>query len=92
MPTLSLFNGILIKMNKERGAQHHAAHLHAFYAEYDAPFDIETGEILGNAAHSFPADKAALVKAWIILHREDLRANWKLLTEEGNFFKIEPLR
>ena len=27
----------------------------------------------------FPSDKAALVKAWIILHREDLMANWKLL-------------
>lgn len=92
MPTLSLFNGILIKMNKERGAQHHMPHIHAFFAEYDAPFDIETGEILGNAAHNFPSDKATLVKAWIILHREDLRANWKLLTEEGTFFKIEPLR
>ena len=66
MPTLSLFNGIMIKMNKEGGAQHHKPHLHAV--------------------------KAALVKAWIILHREDLMANWKLLSDEGQFFKIEPLR
>ncbi len=92
MPTLSLFNGIMIKMNKESGAQHHAPHLHAFYAEYNAPFDIASGEILSSNLHSFPADKAALVKAWIILHREDLMANWKLLTEEGQYFKIEPLR
>lgn len=91
MPTLSLFNGILIKMNKERGAQHHTPHVHAFFAEYDAPFDIVTGEIIGDGV-KFPSDKAALVKAWIILHREDLGANWKLLTEEGVFFKIEPLR
>ena len=91
MPTLSLFNGIMIKMNKEADAQHHRAHLHAFFAEYDAPFDIETGEMLGSNP-KFPSDKAALVKAWIILHREDLFANWKLLTEEGQFFKIDPLR
>ena len=92
MPTLSLFNGIMIKMNKENGAQHHSPHLHAFYGEYNAPFDIATGEILGAAAKTFPSDKAALVKAWIILHREDLIANWKLITEEGQFFKIDPLR
>ncbi len=92
MPTLSLFNGIMIKMNRELGAQHHAPHLHAFYAEFNAPFDIETGDVIGEAVHDFPSDKAALVKAWIILHREDLRANWKLLSEEGQYFKIEPLR
>ncbi len=78
-------------MNKETGVQHHTPHLHAFYAEYDAPFDIETGEMLGGSV-DFPADKAALVKAWIILHREDLRANWKLLSEDGQYFKIDPLR
>ncbi len=42
MPTLSLFNGILIKMNKERGAQHHKPHLHAVCAEYDACANMET--------------------------------------------------
>ena len=91
MPTLSLFNGIMIKMNKEGGAQHHKPHLHAVCAEYEAPFDIETGDMLGSNPQ-FPSDKAALVKAWIILHREDLMANWKLLSDEGQFFKIEPLR
>ena len=57
-------------------AAHYRAHLHAFFAEYDAPFDIETGEMLGSNP-KFPSDKAALVKAWIILHREDLFANWR---------------
>ena len=28
----------------------------------------------------------------IKIHREELFANWKLLTEEGTYFKIEPLR
>ena len=26
------------------------------------------------------------------LHREELFANWKLLEEDGTYFKIEPLR
>jgi len=78
-------------MNKENGVPHHSPHLHAFYAEFNAPFDIATGERIGGA-EDFPADKAALVKAWIILHREDLFANWKMLSEDGQFFKIEPLR
>ena len=31
------------------------------------------------------------VRAWISIHREDLFADWELLTTEGKFFKIEPL-
>ena len=32
------------------------------------------------------------VRGWMSIHREELFANWKLLGEEGTFFKIEPLR
>ena len=92
MPTLSLFNGIMIKMNCEVGVRHHTPHLHAYYAEFNAPFDIDTGDMIASDGCDFPKDKAALVKAWIILHREDLKANWQLLSEDGQFFKIDPLR
>lgn len=33
-----------------------------------------------------------LVEAWIEIHKEDLQANWKLLDEGEQFFKIDPLR
>lgn len=33
-----------------------------------------------------------LVQAWIELHKEELVANWKLLSEDEEFFQIEPLR
>lgn len=33
-----------------------------------------------------------LVQAWIELHKEELVANWKLLSEDEGFFQIEPLR
>ena len=33
-----------------------------------------------------------LVVAWIEIHKEELKADWKLLEEEEQFFKIEPLK
>jgi len=32
------------------------------------------------------------VQAWIIMHEEDLMANWQLATTEQNIFRIEPLK
>jgi len=89
MPTLSLFNGIVIRMNKEDGGRHHAPHIHASHDECEASYDVETCERL---AGELKTDDEYRVKAWITLHRDDLRANWKLLTEEGKYFKIDPLR
>jgi hypothetical protein len=51
--------------------------------------DIETGEVLAGV---MPPDDVAMVRAWIKIHREELFANWKLLSEEGTYFKIAPLR
>ena len=90
MPTLSLFFGIVIRMYREIGAKHSRPHVHAVYQGFEAPFDIETGEILAQA--EFPDKQATLVRSWLIIHREDLLANWNLLQTDGTFFKIEPLR
>ena len=59
-----------------------------FYAEKEAVFTFD-GEIL---AGEFPAKQAALVKAWIILHEDDLNANWELATNNEETFRIDPLR
>ena len=32
-----------------------------------------------------------LVKAWIIIHQEDLMANWNLAVKGDTLFKIKPL-
>lgn len=77
-------------MFKETGSQHNKPHIHAVYHGFEAPFDIETGEIIGGA--DFPAKQATLVRSWIIIHKDDLLANWNLLLTEGTFFKIDPLR
>ena len=36
--------------------------------------------------------KMELVVAWIEIHKEELKANWKLLEEGEQPFKIEPLK
>lgn len=90
MPTLSLFFGIVIRMFKESGSQHNIPHIHAVYQGFEAPFEIETGAILANA--EFPEKQATLVRSWIIIHKDDLLANWNLLLTDGTFFKIDPLR
>lgn len=88
MPTLSMFYGILIKMNWNDRGQHNTPHFHAYYGEYEASFTLD-GEIL---ASKFPAKQAALVKAWALLHTDELAANWTLAMNNEEVFRIEPLR
>jgi hypothetical protein len=69
--------------------EHKLPHIHAEYQGEEAVFSIPDGELM---AGSLPSKKAKLVQAWIILHEEDLMANWELATTEKNIFKIEPLK
>ena len=89
MATLSMFFGIIIRMNRELKTKHHRAHIHAMHAGKMASFDLETREVLAGELALEDVDK---VKGWMSIHREELFANWKLLHEEDTFFKIEPLR
>ena len=40
----------------------------------------------------FKPDKLRMVQVWMDIHREDLEANWKLLSAGEQFFRIDPLR
>lgn len=88
MPTLSMFLGILIKMNWKDAGQHNKPHFHAWYGEYEASFSLD-GEIL---AGSFPSRQAVYVKAWALMHEDELAANWKLALNGEETFRIDPLR
>ncbi len=88
MPTLSVFYGIIITMYKEKGGKHNTPHIHAEYQGKDAAIDFAGNIIEGE----IPTNKMKLIQAWIEIHKEDLEANWKLLSEGREFFKIEPLR
>ncbi len=88
MPTLSIFFGIIIYMYKENGGKHNLPHIHAEYGEYEAVFDLEGNKIEGD----LPKKKIRMVQTWIDIHQEDLMANWKLITNGQQVFRIPPLQ
>ncbi|MDO4618463.1 MAG: DUF4160 domain-containing protein [Clostridia bacterium] len=88
MPTLCMFLGILIKMNWKDFGQHNRPHFHAFYGEYEAVFGLD-GEVI---AGEFPKKQATFVKAWTLLHEDELNANWKLAMNGEETFRIDPLK
>jgi len=88
MPELSRFEGIIIRMLFKDTQQHNKPHVHIEYVGYKASIALD-GEVL---AGSIPTKKLALVKAWIILHEEELYAAWNNAVQGIEFSKIEPLR
>jgi len=88
MPTLSIFYGVIITMYREVGGRHKEPHFHAEYQGEEIVISFD-GEVIEG---SIPYKKLKLVIAWAEIHKEDLEANWKLLCEGREYFKIEPLR
>nr|WP_318680821.1 DUF4160 domain-containing protein [uncultured Treponema sp.] len=88
MPVLSMFYGIIIRMQSEKGGKHHLPHIHVICGDDESIFSLEGEQIEGTISSS----KKKLVEAWIEIHKEELMANWKLLEEGEQFFKIEPLK
>lgn len=83
MPTISSFYGIVIVMYL-RNKEHNPPHIHAITQDFDAPFLIETGEIMEG---DFPPKAKALVKEFIQKNRTELEEMWQ--TEE--YTKLPPL-
>jgi len=75
-------------MNWRDIGQHNRPHFHAYYGEYEAVFALD-GEII---AGKFPSKQSAYVKAWALMHEEDLLANWKLAVNGEEIFRIDPLK
>lgn len=88
MPTLSIFFGVIIRMYREINGKHNLPHIHAEFQEYEAVVSLD-GKILSG---ELPSKKMKLVQAWLEIHNEDLHANWKLLSEGKEYFKIDPLK
>ena len=88
MPTLSVFFGIIVRMYTETGGQHNCPHLHAEYQSHKIVVSLD-GKILEG---SFPNKKLHMLLAWTEIHREDLMANWELLSAGEKAFRIDPLR
>jgi len=88
MPTISMFFGIIIRMYFAPG-EHSPPHFHVYYGELKATMDIRTCEIIeGN----LPARQRRLVVAWTELHHDELMADWNLVMNGEEPFRIQPLR
>ncbi len=83
MPTISNFNGIIIVMYL-RNKEHNPPHIHAITQDFDAPFSIETGEIMEG---DFPAKAKAMVKEFILNYRKELEEMW----EKEEYRKLPPI-
>ena len=88
MPIISQFYGIVIQMFFKEEGQHHEKHIHIKYNEYKVVDNLE-GIILEG---KLPNKQQKLVEAWIFIHQEELQTLWDLIQEQGEYFKIEPLK
>ena len=88
MPVLCMFFGIIVRMYKESGGKHNLPHVHAEYSGEEVVAALD-GTILEG---SIPKAKMKLLDAWMEIHREELEADWKLLSNGEQFFRIDPLR
>jgi hypothetical protein len=64
-------------------------HIHVRYQGERASIAIETGDLL---AGKLPPKQIKLVQAWIELHKDELLANWQLVNEGEEPYKIAPLQ
>ena len=85
MPIISVFYGIIIRMNI---ADHNPPHFHAEYGGSEAQIDIQTLEIIRG---KLPRGAAILVKEWSMQHRNELMEDWKLCEQLQTPNKIAPL-
>ncbi len=80
MPVISMFFGIRIYIDD--------GHVHAIYDGYEMAVDFD-GNIL---ARSLPRKQQAMVVAWILMHQEELRANFELIKDGQEPFRIDSFK
>ncbi|MCD8218477.1 MAG: DUF4160 domain-containing protein [Clostridiales bacterium] len=88
MPALSMFFGIIVRMQSEKGGKHNIPHIHAIYGDNEMVVSLD-GNILEG---QFPNKQTKLLMAWMAIHEDELVANWELLQKGDGYFKIDPLR
>lgn len=90
MPVLSIFYGIIVRMYHEQGGKHNIPHIHAEYSGMEIVVALD-GTIL-EGEKGFPKNKLKMLEVWMDIHQEDLVANWQLLSNGEQFFRIDPLK
>jgi hypothetical protein len=85
MPIVSIFFGIIIRINFR---DHAPPHIHAEYQNDEALFDIRTLEVIEGR---LPRNARRFVKEWMRLHQEELMRNWELAVRLQPTFQIQGL-
>jgi hypothetical protein len=62
LPEIARFFGIIIRMFAEVGAPHHNAHIHAYYQNHVAIYNIDPIELINGG---LPRKQQRLVEAWL---------------------------
>ena len=88
MPIISQFYGIIIQMFFNEKWRHNQPHIHVKYNEYKAVYNLDGNMLEGK----LPKKQRKLIEAWIYIHEEELKSLWNIMQEQGEFFKIEPLK
>lgn len=89
MPIVSQFYGIIIRIYFNDTEQHYLEHIHVQYNEYDAVYSIRNCNLLEGR---LPQKQHKLVVAWMEIHLDELNALWKVSQNDGEIFKIDPLK
>lgn len=88
MPIICMFYGIIVRMYNEQKGKHNLPHVHAEFSGDEIVVALD-GTVLEG---SFPKGKLKLLLAWMEIHHDELEANWKLLSNGEQFFRIDPLK
>lgn len=88
MNPISLFYGIIVYMYTDKATGVKVPHIHAVYKDEEVVMSL-AGEVLDGRLQP---GKIQLVRAWLVIHEDDLAANWKLMLGGSEVFRIDPLR
>lgn len=83
MPTVAVVEGVKIVFYHD---EHPPPHFHAYLAEHEASFEIETLTLLEG---SLPPGKLKVVRAWAEPRREKLFVAWYTARKERKLGRIE---
>ena len=68
--------------------EHNPPHIHAYYQNDTATFDIMSSELLNG---KMSGKQTKIIQAWMEIHKDELIANWQLCQNGETPFKIDPL-
>jgi len=85
VPVISTFFGIVVRMFYQ---DHDPPHFHAEYQGQHGKFDFAGCLIVGEIRSR---NAKALIRKWVLLHADDLEANWERMKAGERLERVEPL-